>query len=322
MPAVIRQGSHLADTHVVEKSHVTAVAASRGSQIVAALLLALAALSWSGNHIIARYVGDKVPSWSLNFTRWIVVALLLGIFAGRSLRADWPLIKRHWLVLTFLGAIGGGIFGALQYVGLRYTTALNMGVMNSVAPALIALASFLIFRDRIGWLQALGILISLSGVVAIVTKLNPDVFYTLAFNGGDLILVLNMSLWAIYSACLRLRPNIAPTSFLFTLAASAAVVTMPFAAIEYAGGARLDINEITAGAIAYAALISSLLAYLCWGRGVDTLGVARAGSFLHLVPLFGALLATSLLGETLGLHHLVGFALILAGVTLAVRRAA
>ena len=190
------------------------------------------------------------------------------------------------------------------------------------APALIALASFLIFRDRIGWLQALGILISLSGVVAIVTKLNPDVFYTLAFNGGDLILVLNMSLWAIYSACLRLRPNIAPTSFLFTLAASAAVVTMPFAAIEYAGGARLDINEITAGAIAYAALISSLLAYLCWGRGVDTLGVARAGSFLHLVPLFGALLATSLLGETLGLHHLVGFALILAGVTLAVRRAA
>ena len=67
-------------------------------------------------------------------------------------------------------------------------------------------------------------------------------------------------------------------------------------------------------------MISSILAYVCWGRGIDTLGVARAGSFLHFVPLFGALLATSLLGEHLGLHHVVGFALILAGVTLAVRR--
>ncbi len=284
------------------------------------MLLALAALSWSGNHIIARYVGDKVPSWSLNLARWTLVALLLALFAFPALRADWPAIRRHWLVLAFLGATGGGIFGALQYVGLRYTTALNMGVMNSVAPALIALASFLIFRDRISWLQALGIAISLSGVVAIVSKLDGDALRTLSFNGGDLILVLNMSLWAIYSACLRLRPKIATTSFLFTLAFSAALVTLPFAAVEYAAGARLEFTSVTIGATVYAALISSLLAYICWGRGIDTLGVARAGAFLHLVPLFGAILATSLLGETLGMHHLVGFALILGGVTLAAQR--
>ncbi len=297
-----------------------AAPATRLSPVVASALLALAALGWSGNHIIARYVGDKVPSWSLNLARWVVVAVLLAVFAWPALRADWPQIRRHWMVLAFLGAIGGGIFGALQYVGLRYTTAINMGVMNSVAPALIALASFLIFRDRVGWLQAIGIVISLSGVVAIVTKLDPNVLQTLGFNGGDLIIVFNMALWAIYSACLRLRPRIATTSFLFTLAVSAAVVTLPFAAIEYAGGARLHWTPETVGAVAYAVLISSLLAYICWGRGVDTLGVTRAGSFLHLVPLFGAILATSLLGETLGLHHLVGFGLILAGVTLAVRR--
>lgn len=292
------------------------------STLLASVLLALAALAWSGNHIIARYIGATAPSWSLNLVRWILVALLLAMFAGSALRSDWPQIKRHWLVLAFLGAVGGGIFGALQYVGLRYTTALNMGVMNSVAPALIALASFLIFRDRIGWLQLLGICISLSGVVAIVCKLDLDILRNFAFNQGDLIIVFNMALWAIYSACLRLRPKIATTSFLFTLAVSAAAVTLPFAAWEFARGDRLALDGVTTGAVAYAAVVSSILAYICWGRGIETLGVARAGSFLHLVPLFGALLATSVLGEQLGLHHLVGFGLIIAGVTLAVRRPA
>ena len=109
-------------------------------------------------------------------------------------------------------------------------------------------------------------------------------------------------------------------SFLFALAVSATVVTLPFAVIEYLQGEQLAFDGETVGATAYAAVISSILAYVCWGRGVDTLGVARAGSFLHLVPLFGAVLATTLLGEQLGMHHLVGFALILFGVTLAVRR--
>ena len=295
-------------------------ATTRLQTFVASLLLALAALSWSGNHIIARYIGSRVPSWSLNLARWLLVAAILGICAFPALRRDWPLIRRHWLVLLFLGTVGGGVFGALQYVGLRYTGALNMGVMNSVAPALIALASFVIFRDSIGWLQILGIAISLTGVVAIVSKLDLAILSSFGFNQGDLIIVLNMGLWAVYSACLRLRPKNATTSFLFTLAVAAALSTLPFAVLEYARGETLELNAETLGAMSYAAVISSILAYVCWGRGIDTLGVARAGSFLHLVPLFGALLATTLLGEQLGLHHFVGFALILTGVTLAVRK--
>lgn len=290
------------------------------STLVASLLLALAALSWSGNHIIARYIGGHaVPSWSLNVARWVIVAALTALFGWPALRRDWPVIARHWRVLLFLGAVGGGFFGALQYVGLRYTGALNMGVMNSVAPALIALASFVIFRDAVRWVQIVGICISLSGVVAIVSKLDVDILRNFAFNGGDLIIVLNMALWAVYSACLRLKPAMAMSSFLFAVAVSSVVVTLPFAALEFEQGELLAFDVMTVGAAIYAAVISSILAYICWGRGIDTLGVARAGSFLHLVPLFGALLATTLLGEQLGLHHLVGFGLILAGVTLAVR---
>ena len=120
-------------------------------------MLAFAALCWSGNHIIARAVANQVPPWSLNFLRWLCVVLIMAVVAAPSLRRDWPLIKAHAWVLMFLGVAGGGLFGTLQYIGLKYTGALNMGVMNSVAPALIALASFVIFRDAIGWLQLLQI---------------------------------------------------------------------------------------------------------------------------------------------------------------------
>jgi len=129
-----------------------------------------------------------------------------------------------------------------------------------------------------------------------------------------------MGLWAIYSACLRLRPPIALTTFLFTLSVPAALVTAPAAWLEYVGGMPLQADFQTIGALLYAAIVSSILSYVCWGRGVEALGVTRAGAFLHLVPLFAALLATSLLGEQLGAHHLIGFALILTGVTMAVRR--
>jgi drug/metabolite transporter (DMT)-like permease len=286
----------------------------------AAALAAFAALCWSGNHVIARAVSNHVPPWSLNFVRWLLVAAIMAIFAGRTIRRDWPLVKSHARILLFLGVIGGGLFGTLQFVGLKYTGALNMGVLNSVAPALIALASFLIFRDAVTVVQMLGIGISLTGVLAVISRLDPAILQSLSFNRGDLIIVLNMGLWAIYSSCLRLRPPIALTTFLFALSVPAALVTAPVAVLEYMNGMTLQADVPTIGSLLYAAIISSILSYISWGRSVETLGATRAGAFLHLVPLFAALLATSLLGERLGVHHLIGFALILGGVTMAARR--
>jgi drug/metabolite transporter (DMT)-like permease len=275
----------------------------------ASAMLVLASLAWAGNHAMARAV---------NAARWLIVALLMALIAGRTLRKDWPLIRDYPLVLAFLGTLGCGIFGVLQFVGLRYTGALNMGVMNSVAPALIAIASFIIFRDRIFPLQALGIAISLMGVLAIVSKLDLQVLATFAFNPGDMIIFLNMTLWAVYSACLRLKPPIAGTSFLFILAVWGFATTLPGAVLEYWEGDFLRADAITLGTLAYSSVVSGTLAYVFWGRGIDVLGVNRAGAFLHLVPFFGVILATTLLGETFGAHHALGLALILSGVTLAV----
>jgi drug/metabolite transporter (DMT)-like permease len=130
-----------------------------------------------------------------------------------------------------------------------------------------------------------------------------------------------MVLWSIYSACLRLRPEVHPLSFLFALAVIAGLANIPFAAWEYAVGYRLQGDEMTLGAILYAVVFTTLLAYISWNRGIELIGAPRASAFLHTIPLFSAALATSILGESLRLYHVAGFALILAGVTLAARQA-
>jgi drug/metabolite transporter (DMT)-like permease len=292
------------------------------SQAAAYFLLPLAAACWAGNHVIARAAGGHVPPASLAVVRWMVVALVVLPFALANARSDWPKLKRSGGLMLLFAITGGGAFGTLQFVALHFTTALNMGVVGSVAPAFIVAASWILFGDRLGPLQLLGVLISLSGVVAIVGRLDLDRLASFSFNGGDLIIIANMVLWAVYSACLRLRPNIHPMTFMLAMAVIAGLGNVPFAALEYAFGYRLQPTTLTLATLLYAAFITTLLAYVAWNRGIDIVGAPRASAFLHTIPLFSAILATTILGETVEAYHVLGFLLIIAGVSLAARPSA
>jgi drug/metabolite transporter (DMT)-like permease len=289
------------------------------SPALAVVFLTSAALSWAGNHVVARAMAGNVPPASVNVLRWLVVAVLVGVFARKAIAKDWPLLRRHWRVLMALGVTGGGVFGTLQYVGLQYTSVVNMGILNSVAPPLIALASYLTFRDSIRPVQLVGIGISLLGVLAMASKLDLAVLQALEFNRGDVIIFANMALFAFYSACLRLRPPVSLASFLFALSIPAALINVPFAWYEHATGFVFEPSALSLGAVVYAALFTSIVAYICWSRGVEALGPGRAGVFLHMIPVFNTLMGTMLLGEQLKVYHAVGLALILTGVALTSR---
>jgi drug/metabolite transporter (DMT)-like permease len=290
------------------------------SQAAAFLLLPLTSLCWAGNHVVARAVGGHVPPAGMGVLRWIIVALVLAPFAHPHLREDWPKLKAQpWMTILF-GVTGGGLFGTLQYVALQYTTALNMGVVGSVAPAFIVAASWLLFRERLAPVQLAGVLISLSGTLAIVSRLDVGRLAGLSFNEGDLIILANMACWAVYASCLRVRPGVHATTFMLAIAVISAIGNLPFAALEHAHGFRLQASWLTLGATLYASLVTTILAYAAWNRAVDIIGAPRASAFLHTIPLFSALLATSLLGERIEAYHILGFALILGGVTLAARQ--
>ena len=295
--------------------------ADRPPSSTAYLLVALAALCWSGNHILGRAIAGHVPPFAISTVRWLVPALVLWPFAYRQLRQDWPAIRRHWPVLVFLALTGGTVFGALQYIGLQYTTAINVSVLNSLAPVLIVAAGTLMFRDTLALRQVLGIAVSLAGVLVIISKSSFDALRALQFNWGDLVILFNMGVWAVYSTCLRRRPEMHWLSFTFVLAAIAGLTTLPFWLWEHANGFVLQPTLTTAAALAYVSVFPSLVAYASWNRGVDLIGANRAGVFLHLIPLYSAVLAGLLLGEAIGLYHVSGFLLILVGVWLAARNA-
>ena len=285
------------------------------------LLLALASLFWSGNHIVGRAIGGHVPPLAISTIRWAIPAAVLWAFAHRQIRADWPTIRAHWKIMLWLGATGGALFTALQYVGLQYTSALNVSVLNSLVSVLIVATAAALFRDRVSARQIAGIAISSIGVLVIIAHGEIETLRALGFNWGDLIIVFNMMVFAIYAVYLRLRPQIHWLSFMFMLAVISTGGTLPFFIWEALSGNTLKFDLTTVAALAYVAIFPSVIAFAAWNRGVELIGASRAGPFVHLVPVYTAVLAGSLLGEHLYAFHVTGFALIIAGVWLASQRA-
>lgn len=285
------------------------------------LLLAAASLFWSGNHIVGRAINGEVPPLAISTLRWLIPAILLWPFIRHHVARDWPAIRAHWKIMLWLGVSGGALFTALQYVGLQYTGALNVSMLNSLVPVLIVATAALLFRERVSARQLTGIGISSAGVLVVIARGELSTLLGLAFNWGDLIILFNMIVFAIYATCLRLVPKIHPFSFLFILGVISAASTLPFAIWEAAGGYHLKPTLLTVAAIAYVSIFPSLVSYAAWNKGVELIGANRAGPFLHLIPIFTALLGTALVGEHIAVYQFAGFVLIIAGVWLAAKRA-
>lgn len=284
------------------------------------VMLALAGLFWSGNHIAARAGAGHVPPIALGSLRWLIAALIMWPFVSAHVRRDWPAIRRGWKPIVTLSVIGGAVFSALQYTALQYTTALNGSIFNSFAPAIIVLVGALLFGDRLRPVNLAGIAVSFAGVLVIVSRGDLAVLRTISFNYGDILLLVNMAVWAIYSTCLRVRPPIHPLSFTWLLALIAGVSLIPMWIWEHAGGFHMQATERTLVILAYVTIFPGILSYICWNRGIEAVGSARGGVFLHLIPFYGAVLATTLLGEKLMGFHIVGCAMILSGVWFAARK--
>ncbi|MBI3514284.1 MAG: DMT family transporter [Proteobacteria bacterium] len=285
------------------------------------LLLALASLFWSGNHIVGRALTGYVPPFTLATLRWLIATLVLWPIGHAQLMRDGPLIRRHWRILLLLGITGGALFSALQFLGLQITTALNTSVFNSLGPVMIAAVGALMFRDRLTPLQMLGIATSLAGALAIVTRCDPEIIAQVKVNVGDVLIFFNMAVFAVYSVYYRRCPPIHWLSLILVVSVISVVGTLPLMIWELAAGLYWQPTPATALAIAYCAFFPSVAALVFWNRGVVHIGANRAGVFMHLVPLYSAVLATALLGERLFLYHVLGFALILTGVRLAARGA-
>jgi drug/metabolite transporter (DMT)-like permease len=284
------------------------------------LLLSLTSLFWAGNIILGRFIAGHIPPITLSFIRWSGASLILLPFAARHLRHDWPAIRKQAGQLALLALTGFSAYNTMAYYGLQYTTAINGLLLQSVAPLFVALWSFALFRDRLTLRQACGIGISLTGVVVIICRGSLGVLLAIAFNQGDVWFVIALFIYGLYAAVLRLRPAIHPISFLAVGMGGGALWLLPAMILEIASGKTMAFDAESVASLVYVCIFPSLLGYLFLNRGIELVGANRAAPFIHLVPVFGSVLAIMLLGEHFELYHAVGYTLVFAGITTATRR--
>jgi drug/metabolite transporter (DMT)-like permease len=284
------------------------------------LLLTLTPFFWACNWIIGRGIASDIPPMAMTFFRWFFAVLILAPFALRNFSRDWPVIRRHWKVLLLLGAVGIGIHNSLAYLGLNFTTATNGVILNSFIPVMIVTLSWVFLRERLAPLQLVGVMVSLTGVLAIISEGSLQALLHFRLNGGDLFIILSMAMWSTYTILLRWRPaGLDVVSFLFIIAVIGNTCVLPFWLGEMALGYHMHWTWANFAAIVAVSLFSSVLAYIFWNRGVAEVGANVAGLFVHLMPVFGIVLAWIFLGERLAPFHIAGIALILSGIWLTSR---
>jgi len=290
------------------------------SRLEAFALLALANLLWAGNWVAGRALRDALDPLTLNFLRWAIATLVLVPFALRGLRGKSALLRRHAGILLLLALSGVAVFHALVYLGLRTTTAVNAVLLNSSIPLFILLCSWIMERERASARQIAGMLLSLAGILVILSRGDLATLRGLELHAGDFWILLAMPIWGIYSVLLKRRPPaLGGLEFLFVISLAGVLMLAPLAAALALQAAPRWPGEAAALGVLYMALGPSLLAFICWNRGVSVVGANAAGFTVHLLPAFGTLLAILFLGEAFAAYHAAGIAIILAGVLLATR---
>ena len=285
------------------------------------LLLSLTSLFWAANWVVGRAMRNEMPPVAMGFWRWTIALLILLPFAAPELLRKRDVVRANWLTLTLLGVLGAIAFNTLIYVGLQYTAATNGVMFNSISPVLIILLSWVISRERISKLQACGVVLSLCGVLVIVARGDGATLAAFHFNRGDLWLITAMVLWAVYTIVLRRRPlELSAMGFLTAMLLLSLPFLLPFYLWEFSQRGGFALTTATVAALAYYATIPSIAAYLFWNRAVAQVGPNKAGLFVHLMPLFGAILSVIFLGERLFAYHYAGAVLIFSGIWLTTRR--
>jgi drug/metabolite transporter (DMT)-like permease len=285
------------------------------------ILLTLTSLFWAGNIVLARHVAGHVPPLTLSCLRWIGTFLILLPFAWTHLKRDWPMLRAHLPLMLLLSALGFAYNNAISYWAMQYTEALNALLIQSAGPLFVALWSLALFGVRLTGAQLSGIAISLAGVLTIILRGDWSALASISFNRGDLMFGSSLVAFGLYSALMPRRPVTHPLSLISFTTCCGAMMLVPFSIWEFSTGVTLKLDSISMATLAYVIVFPSTLAYLFFNRGIALIGPNRAAPFFHLVPVFGSAMAILLLGEQLRLFHLAGYALVLAGVVIASRRA-
>jgi len=243
--------------------------------------------------------------------------LILFMVFSKQMRLYWPIVRQRWRYVALMG--GGGLAGftALFSLGAQHTTAVNLGITQGAIPAFVMVFGMLLFGTRIGRLQFLGLLVSLCGVVVLITGGQIAMLLTLTFNVGDLLMIAACFCYALYVLHLGKRLEMPPIIMVAYFSVSAFVALTLFTIGEAAAGQLVQPSLTGLAVILYCAIFPSILSQTFFMRGVELIGATRAGLYVNLVPVFAAFMAMGILSEPMYGYHIMALIMVVAGIALA-----
>jgi drug/metabolite transporter (DMT)-like permease len=273
------------------------------------LMLILANMIWGGNFVIGRIGVDYFPPLLFSLMRWIIAFLLLTPFMVKKLKRDWNIIWEHKRILLLLAVTGVAGYNTIIYFALQYTTSINASVVNSTTPLFIAILAIFILREKLLAHQAAGILLSVFGILYIISK-------------GSIEMFLSVIMWASYSVIGKKYSNVLPvlTSF-YASTYIGILLLVPLSLIEYLVMEKTPVFTLTsAGILLYVGFLASIMAFLSWNFGVSLIGAAKAGVFLNLLPIFAIIFALCFTEEKLYFYQIIGGGIVTLGVVISSKK--
>ena len=281
-------------------------------------MLVCATLFWAGNFMVGKFAFfSNIPPMTLVFFRWLLVWFILLPFTYKEILKFKNVILGNLPFLFFLALTSVGLFNSFTYLSLVHTQVINASLFNTAIPAIIILLCFIFKIEKTNKFQILGLLISVLGILSIITKLNLDILLTLNFNKGDLIMIGGVISWGLYSSFLKRKKFTLPLlTLVHILCTFGLIFIIPQFIYEFSQDQFIKFDLNLFGILIFLALFPSIGSYYCWAGAVSIIGANRAGIFLSLIPLFSTIMAIFFYDEKFQFFHLIGAILIILGLFL------
>ena len=282
----------------------------------APLLLSLATLGWAGNTIAGRLAVGEVSPLVIVFMRWTIVFAILLMTKRKELPAALPKLKGKWPWVFMMGALGLSFFNTLFYIAAQSTTAINLGLIQCAMPMFILIGVTLILKTKLTFGQIIGTILTMAGVLLIISKGDFSLLVGLQINKGDWIMLGACIFYAGYTIGLQNRPDIDNMTMMTVFAGAAWVLSIPILLIEVTQGtAQWPATQLAWLIVLFISLIPSFMSQVFYMRGVDLIGPDRAGVYSNLVPIYSAALGVLILNEAFGLYQFLSIIIVITGLT-------
>ena len=282
------------------------------------IMLILATLFWAGNFTVGKFAyTENIPPYSLAFLRWALVWVILIPFTFRETLKKKNEIKDNLSLFFILGLTSVGIFSSFTYNALNHTQVINASLFNTAIPVSIILVCFLLKIEKTNIFQISGLIVSVLGILAIITRLDLNILLTLSFNKGDIYMLVAIISWGIYSALLKRKTfNISLLSLIQVICTFGLIILLPAFLFELTQEKIIEVNSNFFYILFFIAIFPSIGSYYCWAGAVSIIGANRAGIFLSLIPLFSTIFAIIFFNEKFLFFHFIGSILIILGLFL------